>query len=85
MAKKLSIAETLRRTSDQLRRIRKYVANGGHVDQMQEVDALVGLAKEVADRQLAGFESPADEDDGSAQGDDDARTEGRRPPPDIPR
>ncbi|TIQ20845.1 MAG: hypothetical protein E5X51_14490 [Mesorhizobium sp.] len=56
MARKLSIAETLRRTSDQLKRIRKHVANGGHVDQMQEVDALVGLAKEVADRQLAGFE-----------------------------
>jgi hypothetical protein len=59
VARKPSIAETLRRTSDQLKRIRKHVANGGHVDQMQEVDALVGLAKEVADRQLAGFESPA--------------------------
>ncbi|RWO57354.1 hypothetical protein [Mesorhizobium sp.] len=64
---------TLRRTSDQLKRIRKHVANGGHVDQMQEVDALVGLAKEVADRQLAGFEGPADENDGSVQDDDDAK------------
>jgi hypothetical protein len=73
VAKKLSIAETLRRTSDQLKRIRKHVANGGHVDQMQEVDALVGLAKEVADRQLAGFESPADENDDSVQDDDDAK------------
>lgn len=76
MAKKLSIAETLRRTSDQLKRIRKHVANGGHVDQMQEVDALVGLAKEVADRQLAGYESPADENDGSVhsvQDNDDAK------------
>ncbi|RWK44416.1 hypothetical protein [Mesorhizobium sp.] len=72
MAKKLSIAETLRRTSDQLKRIRKHVANGGHLDQMQEVDALVGLAKEVADRQLAGFESLA-ENDGSVQDDDDAK------------
>ncbi|RWK73095.1 MAG: hypothetical protein EOR45_34110, partial [Mesorhizobium sp.] len=61
MAEKPSIAEMLRRTSDQLKRIRKHVANGGHVDQMQEVDALVGLAKEMADRQLAGLESPADE------------------------
>jgi hypothetical protein len=73
VAKKLSIAETLRRTSDQLKRIRKHVANGGHVDQMQEVDALVGLAKEVADRQLAGFEGLADKNDGSVQGDDDAK------------
>jgi hypothetical protein len=73
VAKKLSIAETLRRTSDQLKSIRKHVANGGHVDQMQEVDALVGLAKEVADRQLAGVESLADENDGSVQDDDDAK------------
>ncbi|AZN99583.1 hypothetical protein EJ066_22020 [Mesorhizobium sp. M9A.F.Ca.ET.002.03.1.2] len=73
MAKKTSIAETLRRTSDQLKRIRKRVANGGHMDQMQEVDALVGLAKEVADRQLAGLETPADENDGSVQDSDDAK------------
>jgi hypothetical protein len=73
VAEKPSIAEMLRRTSDQLKRIRKHVANGGHVDQMQEVDALVGLAKEVADRQLAAFESPADENDDSVQDDDDAK------------
>ncbi|WP_254025056.1 hypothetical protein [Mesorhizobium ventifaucium] len=73
MAKKLSIAGILRLTSDQLKRIRKRVANGGHVDQMQEVDALVGLAKEMADRQLAGLESPADENDGSVQDGDDAK------------
>ncbi|WP_352530777.1 MULTISPECIES: hypothetical protein [unclassified Mesorhizobium] len=30
----------------------KGVADGGHLDQLQEVDALVGLAKEMADRQL---------------------------------
>ncbi|TIO10995.1 hypothetical protein [Mesorhizobium sp.] len=73
MAKKTSIAETLRRTSNQLKRIRKHVANGGHMDQMQEVDALVGLAKEMADRQLAGLETPADESDGSAQDGDNAK------------
>ena len=73
MAKKTSIAETLRRTSDQLKRIRKRVANGGHVDQMQEVDALVGLAKEVADRQLAGLETPANGDGGSVQDCDDPK------------
>ncbi|MCF6110303.1 hypothetical protein [Mesorhizobium muleiense] len=72
MAEKPSIAETLRRTSDQLKRIRKGVANGGHVDQMQEVDALVGLAKEITDRQLAGL-GPADENDGSVQDGDDAK------------
>ncbi|WP_254016394.1 hypothetical protein [Mesorhizobium escarrei] len=72
MAEKPSITETLRRTSDQLKRIRKAVANGNHVDQMQEVDALVGLAKEMADRQLAGLESPADGNDGSVQDRDDA-------------
>jgi hypothetical protein len=74
VAKKPSIAEMLRRTSDQLKRIRKRVANGGHMDQMQEVDALVGLAKEVADRQLAGLESPAVESDGSVQDGDDAKS-----------
>jgi hypothetical protein len=73
VTKKPSIAEMLRLTSDQLKRIRKRVAIGGHVDQMQEVDALVGLAKEVADRQLAGLESPADENDASLQGRDDAK------------
>jgi hypothetical protein len=52
---------------------------------MQEVDALVGLAKEITDRQLAGLESPADENDGSVQDGDDARTERHGPPPDIPR
>ncbi|WP_254022439.1 hypothetical protein [Mesorhizobium escarrei] len=65
VAKKPSMDETLRQTSDQLKKIRKRVANGGHVDQMQDVDALVGLAKEMADRQLAELESPADENDGS--------------------
>lgn len=73
MARKTSIAETLRRTSDQLKRIRKRVAKGGHMDQMQEVDALVGLSKEVADRQLAGLETPAEGDDGSVQDGDDAK------------
>ncbi|PAP96649.1 hypothetical protein CIT31_02685 [Mesorhizobium wenxiniae] len=63
----------LRLTSDQLKRIRKRVADGGHVDQMQEIDALVGLAKEMANRQLAGLESPADENDGSGQDGDDAK------------
>jgi hypothetical protein len=73
VAKKTSIAETLRRTSDQLKRIRKRVAKGGHVDQMQEVDALVGLAKEVADRQLAVLETPANGDGGSVQDCDDPK------------
>ncbi|WP_280178891.1 hypothetical protein [Mesorhizobium delmotii] len=40
---------------------------------MQKVDALVGLAKEMADRQLAGLESPADKNDGSVQDGDDAK------------
>ncbi|WP_292488130.1 hypothetical protein [Mesorhizobium sp.] len=43
------------------------------MDQMQEVDALVGLAKEITDRQLAGLESPADENDSSVQDGDDAK------------
>jgi hypothetical protein len=34
---------------------------------------LVGLAKEMADRQLAGLERPADENDGSVQDGDDAK------------
>ncbi|WP_133116160.1 hypothetical protein [Mesorhizobium wenxiniae] len=80
MAKKPSIAETLRRTSVQLKRIRKRVASGGHVDQMEEVDALVGLAKEITDRQLAGL-GPADENDGSVQDGDDAKDSST---PDIP-
>lgn len=50
---------------------------------MQKVDAPVGLAKEMADRQLAGLESPPDKNDGSVQDGDDAKTERRRPPPHI--
>ncbi|MER9235347.1 hypothetical protein NKI56_25240 [Mesorhizobium sp. M0622] len=51
----------------------KGVADGGHLDQLQEVDALVGLAKEMADRQLRRAFYPVVEIDGSMQDRDEAK------------
>jgi hypothetical protein len=48
-----NLTETLRRTSKQLKALRKGVADDGQIEDMQEIDALLGVAKEVTDRQLA--------------------------------
>jgi hypothetical protein len=43
-----SLADTLRRTYERLRDIRKDVAMGKHFEALYEIDTLVGLAEQAA-------------------------------------
>jgi hypothetical protein len=47
-----TLIDTLRRTYDRLRDVRKDVASGKHFEAMFEIDALVGLAEQATLRLL---------------------------------
>jgi hypothetical protein len=47
------IVDTLRRTSRQLKTIRKAVAADGYIEELQEIDALVSVAQQEAERKLS--------------------------------
>ena len=47
-----SLTDTLRRTYDRLRDIRKDVGSGNHIEAMFEIDALVGIAEQATLREL---------------------------------
>ena len=47
-----SLIDTLRRTYERLRDIRKDVASGTHIEAMFEIDSLVGIAEQVTLQQL---------------------------------
>ena len=47
-----TLINTLRRTYDRLRDIRRDVASGKHIEAMFEIDALVGIAEQITLRQL---------------------------------
>ena len=54
------LIDTLRRTYDRLREIRKDVAAGHHMEAMFEIDALIGIAEDVALKQLKHIELKRD-------------------------
>lgn len=56
MKTKRSLRETLDRTRDRLVELRKEISDRGYVEEMQEIDALVGIAKEEAERRLKGLD-----------------------------
>jgi hypothetical protein len=47
------ISQTLRRTSEGLKKVRKGVHDDGYAEELQEIDALVTVAQQEADRKLA--------------------------------
>jgi hypothetical protein len=47
-----SLIDTLHRTYDRLRDIRKDVAAGNHIEAMFDIDALVGIAEQETLQQL---------------------------------
>ena len=47
-----SLIDTLRRTYDRLRAIRKDVATGHHIEAMFEIDSLIGIAEQATLREL---------------------------------
>lgn len=55
-----SLTDTLRRTYDRLRDIRKDVASGNHIEAMFEIDALVGIAEQASLRQLMLIDTKSD-------------------------
>lgn len=56
MQSKRSLRETLDRTREGLDRVRREISDRGHVEEMQEIDALVGIAKDEAERKLKGLD-----------------------------
>jgi hypothetical protein len=56
MKTKRSLRETLDRTREHLVLVRKEISERGHVEELQEIDALVGIAKEEAERRLRGLD-----------------------------
>ncbi|MEO5757646.1 MAG: hypothetical protein ABIQ51_12405 [Mesorhizobium sp.] len=54
-----SLVETLRRTWDSLRGIRRDIATGGHIGAMSDIDALVGVALSETLNQLSTSETAA--------------------------
>ena len=64
MIKRPPIVDTLRRTSRQLKSIRKSVAADGYTKELEEIDSLVGVAQQEAERKLSMAESsmPASKD-----------------------
>jgi hypothetical protein len=57
LSKRPPIAETLRRTSRQLKSIRKSVAADGYTAELEEIDSLVGVAQQEAERKLSMVEN----------------------------
>lgn len=53
MADRLTLLETLRSRSSALRAIRKVIADGGHLEAMNEIDGLLSVAISEADRVAA--------------------------------
>ncbi|RWO05480.1 MAG: hypothetical protein EOS07_24700 [Mesorhizobium sp.] len=47
-----SISDTLRVTHAMLKAARKAVADGGHIEDLREIDALVGVAQAETERRL---------------------------------
>ena len=52
MADDTLLIDTLRRTYDRLREIRKDVAAGNHFEALFEIDSLVGLAEQITLRKI---------------------------------
>jgi hypothetical protein len=56
MPKSPDLRETLKQTRDRLKDVRKGISEAGHVSEMQEIDSLVGVAKDEAERMLKSAE-----------------------------
>ena len=72
MSERPPIVDTLRRTSRQLKNIRKSVAADGYAEELQEIDSLVGVAQQEAERKIQIVENskPASSDAASRRGTD---------------
>ena len=53
MSQRITLADTLRMTNSLVGAIRRAIAEGGHIDAMHEIDALLGIAQSESERCLA--------------------------------
>lgn len=74
------LIDTLRRTWQSLRAIRRDVSDGGHIETMSDIDSLVGMAQQEAEHQLQaqGFST-----DAPMETSDPAPNESPPPPPEA--